>query len=171
MTIVTQLLDWLQSLPPAGVTAGAGLLVFCETTLGLGFVAPGETGLLVLGTVADDLPTFLVMWSVTTVCAIAGDTAGYALGWRYGPRLRRSRVVARHGAQGWDRATGVLRRHGAPAVFVAIFLPVLRTLVPAAAGAARLPLRRFFPAVVPGAAAWCALHVGIGQRPARPRAG
>jgi membrane-associated protein len=162
MTLVAQLLDWLQSLPPVGVTVGAGLLVLCETTLGLGFLAPGETGLLVLGTVAVDLPTFLLMWSVTTVCATAGDTIGYALGRRYGPRLRRTKVVARHGAHHWDRATGLLRRRGAAAVLVAIFLPVLRTLLPAAAGAARLPPREFLFAVVPGAAAWCALHIGIG---------
>ncbi|HYH29443.1 MAG TPA: DedA family protein [Pseudonocardia sp.] len=160
--LVTQLLDWLQSLPPAGVTAAAGLLVFCETALGLGYLAPGETGLLVLGTIADDLPTFLVMWLVTTVGAIAGDTVGYAIGRRYGPRLRRTRVAARYGAHGWDRATGLLHRYGAFAVFIAIFLPVVRTLVPAAAGAARLPLRRFLPAVVPAATAWCALHIGIG---------
>jgi membrane protein DedA with SNARE-associated domain len=162
MTVVTDLLDWLQTLPPAGVVAGAGLLVLCETTLGLGFVAPGETGLFVLGTVADDLPTFLVMWLVTTVCAITGDLIGYAIGRRAGPRLRRSRLVQRHGATGWDRATDALRRHGALAVLVAIFLPVLRTLVPAAAGAARLRLRAFVPAVAVGATAWCALHIGIG---------
>jgi membrane-associated protein len=161
-SLVTQLLDWLQSLPPAGVTAAAGLLVFCETALGLGYVAPGETGLLVLGTTADDLPTFLVMWLVTTVGAVAGDTVGYAIGRRYGPRLRRTGVVARYGAHGWDRATDLLRRYGAFAVFIAIFLPVVRTLVPAAAGAAVLPLRRFLPAVVPAATTWCALHIGIG---------
>jgi membrane protein DedA with SNARE-associated domain len=65
-------------------------------------------------------------------------------------------------AAAWDRATDVLRRRGAVAVLVAIFLPVLRTLVPAAAGASGLPFRRFLPAVMVGAAAWCALHIGIG---------
>jgi membrane-associated protein len=162
VSIVTALLDWLQSLPPAGVVLGAALLVLGECTVGLGFIAPGETGLFVLGTIADDAPTFLAMWLATTAAAVAGDGIGYAVGRRCGPRLRETRVVRRYGAHEWDRASDALRRHGALAVLVAIFLPVLRTLVPAAAGASGVPLRSFLPAVAVGATAWCALHIGIG---------
>lgn len=162
MTLVTELLDWLQSLPPIGVTAGAGFLVFGECTLGLGFIAPGETGLFVLGAAADTPTKFALMWVVTTVCAVLGDSVGYLIGRRIGPSLRRTRFVRKHGA-GWDRATALLRRRGAIAVLVAIFLPVLRTLVPAAAGTAGLPFRKFLPAVTIGAAAWCALHIGLGS--------
>ncbi|WP_238605240.1 hypothetical protein [Amycolatopsis sp. Poz14] len=50
--MIAELLDGLASLPPAAVTAVAGVLVFGECTLGLGFIAPGETGLFVLGTTA-----------------------------------------------------------------------------------------------------------------------
>lgn len=160
--MIAEFLDWLAGLPPAGVVAAAGLLVFGECTLGLGFVAPGETGLFVLGTTAVSTSRFVVMWLVTTVCATAGDAVGYWLGRRYGPRLRQTGVVRRHGAAAWDRASAVLRRRGAVAVLVAIFLPVLRTMVPAAAGASGLPFRRFLLAVMVGAAAWCALHIGIG---------
>ncbi|MBK1785472.1 DedA family protein [Prauserella cavernicola] len=158
----TEVLDWLRDLPPAGLIAAAGLLVFGECTLGLGFIAPGETGLFILGTTVDSVPEFLVMWVVTTVCAIAGDSVGYAIGWKLGPKLRQTKLVRKHGANGWDRTTDVLRRRGAWAVLIAIFLPVLRTLMPAAAGTAKLSLRKFLPAVVLGAAAWCALHIGIG---------
>jgi membrane protein DedA with SNARE-associated domain len=162
VAVLTDVLDWLQGLPPAGITAGAGLLVLGECTIGLGFIAPGETGLFILGTTADSVPKFVLMWLVTTLCAVAGDAIGYLLGWKFGPRLRRSKLVAKHGADGWDRATAFLRRRGAWAVFAAIFVPVLRTLVPAAAGASGLPFRKFLPAVILGAAAWCALHIGIG---------
>ncbi|CAM4105177.1 DedA family protein [Kibdelosporangium persicum] len=160
--MLTDLLDWLQNLPPVWVVVGAGVLVFGECTLGLGFIAPGETGLFILGSTATSLPAFLIMWLVTTVCAVAGDSVGYVIGKRYGPRLRQTKIVRRHGAQGWDRATEFLRRRGAIAVLVAIFLPVLRTLVPAAAGAAGLPYRTFLPAVLVGATGWCAVHIGIG---------
>lgn len=160
--MITDLLDGLAALPPAAVVAVAGLLVFGECTLGLGFIAPGETGLFVLGTTATSPQRFVVMWLVTTVCAIAGDALGYWLGRRYGPRLRQTALVRRYGATAWDRASDVLRRRGAWAVLVAIFLPVLRTLVPAAAGASGLPFRRFLPAVAVGATAWCALHIAIG---------
>jgi membrane protein DedA with SNARE-associated domain len=102
------------------------------------------------------------MWLVTTVCAVAGDSVGYLIGRRYGARLRETRIVRRHGARHWDRATDFLRRRGAVAVLIAIFLPVLRTLLPAAAGAAGLPYRTFLPAVLVGATGWCALHIGLG---------
>ncbi|GAB3486164.1 DedA family protein [Amycolatopsis cihanbeyliensis] len=163
MTLVTDLLEWLQGLPPAGVTAGAGLLVFGECTLGLGFIAPGETGLFILGTTANTVPKFLIMWLVTTVCAVAGDSVGYLLGKKFGPRIRKTTMVERHGAQGWDRATAFLRKRGSWAVLVAIFLPVMRTLVPAAAGASGLAYRKFLPAVTVGATGWCALHIAIGS--------
>lgn len=159
---MTASLDWLANLPPVWVIVAAGVLVFGECTLGLGFIAPGETGLFVLGTTATSPPAFVVMWLVTTVCAVGGDSVGFLIGRRYGARLRESRIVRRHGAQHWDRATAFLRRRGAVAVLVAIFLPVLRTLLPAAAGAAGLPFRTFLPAVLAGATGWCALHIGLG---------
>lgn len=160
--MIADLLDGLASLPPAAVIAVAGVLVFGECTLGLGFIAPGETGLFVLGTTATTSDRFVVLWLVTTVCAIAGDVLGFWLGRRYGSRLRQTKLVRRYGATAWDRAADVLRRRGAWAVLIAIFLPVLRTLVPAAAGTSGLPFRRFLPAVAVGATAWCALHIAIG---------
>ncbi|MDX8142132.1 DedA family protein [Lentzea sp. BCCO 10_0061] len=159
---MTAFLDWLAQLPPAWVVVAAGLLVFGECTLGLGFIAPGETGLFVLGTTATSPSAFVVMWLVTTVCAVGGDSVGFLIGRRYGARLRETRIVRRHGARHWDRATDFLRRRGAVAVLIAIFLPVLRTLLPAAAGAAGLPYRTFLPAVLLGATGWCALHIGLG---------
>jgi membrane-associated protein len=160
--VITGFLDWLATLPPAGVVTVAGLLVFSECTLGLGFIAPGETGLFVLGTTAVSVSKFVLLWLITTACATAGDLVGYWLGRRYGPRLRQTALIRGHGAAAWDRASDAIRRRGAAAVLIAIFLPVLRTLVPAAAGASGLPLRRFLPAVVIGATAWCALHIGLG---------
>ncbi|GAB3568006.1 hypothetical protein GCM10027445_17210 [Amycolatopsis endophytica] len=110
--MVADLLDWLQRLPALWVVVGAGLLVFGECTLGLGFVTPGETGLFVLGTTATSVPKFVALWRVTTACAVAGDSVGYLVGKRYGPRLRQTGIVRRHGARGWDRATGFLCRRG-----------------------------------------------------------
>lgn len=160
--MLSVLLDWLQTLPLVGVVAIAGLLVFGECTFGLGLVVPGESGLFILGTTATSTPKFLTMWLVTTACAVAGDSVGYLIGKRYGPRLRQWKLVRRHAARGWDQAGGFLRRRGAVAVLVAVFLPVLRTFMPAVAGASGLRYRTFLPAVLVGAIGWCALHIGVG---------
>lgn len=162
MPVVADLLDWLQSQPQPALVGATGLLVLLECTIGLGFIAPGESGLLVAATTATTAPRFLTLWIVVTACAGIGDSIGYAIGRRYGPRLRETRLIQRYGTDAWDRATRFLQRRGAWAVFFARFLPVVRTLTPAAAGTSGLPYRKFLPAVVSGAAAWSLLHISLG---------
>lgn len=160
--VVTEILDWLQSLPQPALVGATGILVLLECTIGLGFIAPGESGLLIAATTAVTVPRFLVLWAVVSVCASIGDTIGYTIGRRYGPLLRRTRLIQRYGLEGWDKATGILHRRGAWAVFFARFLPVVRTLTPAAAGTAYLPYRKFFPVAAAGATCWSLLHVALG---------
>ncbi|GAA0231698.1 DedA family protein [Cryptosporangium japonicum] len=160
--MVTDILDWLQSLPPPAVVVVAGLLVLGECTLGLGLIVPGESSLLVAATTVNGPGRFVALWAVVTVCAILGDVIGYTIGRRYGPRLRETRLIRRYGAVLWDRAAATLRKRGPWAVFFIRFLPAVRALGPAAAGSAGLGLSRFLPAAALGAASWSALHVGIG---------
>ena len=162
MALVTDLLNWLQGLPEPGLVAAAGGLVFAECTIGLGFIAPGESGLLIAATTATTVSRFLTLWAVVTVCAALGDSVGYALGRRFGPRLRETKLIRKYGLDAWDKAASVLERRGAWAVFFARFLPVLRTLTPAAAGASGLPFRKFLPATAAGAFCWSLVHISIG---------
>lgn len=162
VALLTDVLEWLQALPQPALVGATGGLVFAECTIGLGFIAPGEGGLLIAATTVDSVQRFLLLWAVVTVCAGLGDSIGFAIGRRFGPRLRETRLIQRYGADGWDKATGILRKRGAWAVFFARFLPVVRTLMPAAAGTSGLPFRRFFPAVLAGAACWSAMHIAIG---------
>jgi membrane-associated protein len=162
MSFLTDALEGLAGLPQPAVLAVTGALTLAECTLGVGFLAPGESALLLASTTVTTVPRFLVMWLVVSVCAIAGDSIGYYLGRRYGDRLRDSRIVRKVGQQHWDKAGELLRRRGAWAVFAARFMPVVRTLVPASAGASKLEYRRFLPASIAGAVCWSALHIGIG---------
>lgn len=162
MALVTDVLEWLQALPQPALVAATGGLVLAECTIGLGFIAPGEAGLLVAATTVNSVPRFLVLWLVVTVCAGIGDSIGYFIGRRFGPKLRETKLIQKYGTEGWDKSTDILRRRGAWAVFFARFIPVVRTLTPAAAGTSGLPYRKFLPAVVAGAACWSAIHIGIG---------
>ncbi|MFD7658519.1 DedA family protein [Actinosynnema sp. NPDC059797] len=163
MALLTDALEGLAGLPQPAVLAVTGALTLAECTLGVGFIAPGEGALLLASTTATTVPRFLVMWLVVSVCAVAGDNIGYFLGRRYGDRLRDSGLVRKLGQEHWDRAGELLRRRGAWAVFVARFMPVVRTLVPASAGACKLEYRRFLPASIAGAVSWSALHIAIGS--------
>ncbi|GHF84358.1 membrane protein DedA with SNARE-associated domain [Amycolatopsis bartoniae] len=160
--MITDILNWLQGLPQPALVGATGLLVFLECTIGLGFLAPGESGLLVAATTAHTVPRFLVLWAVVTVCATLGDSIGFGIGHRWGSRLRETKLIQQHGVEAWDRATGILQRRGVWAVFFARFLPVIRTLMPAAAGTSGLPFRKFLPAAFAGALCWSALHISLG---------
>ena len=162
MALVTEVLEWLQNLPQPALVGATGGLVFLECTIGLGFLAPGESGLLIAATTATTVARFLILWAVVTVCAVAGDSIGYAIGKRWGPRLRETKLIQRYGVDAWDKATGILQRRGAWAVFFARFLPVVRTLTPAAAGTSGLPYRKFLPAAFAGAFCWSLLHISLG---------
>lgn len=162
MPNIAEALAALTDLPFPLVLVVAGAFTLAECTFGLGFLVPGETALLVTAASVDSIGAYVVMTLLVAVCAVAGDTIGYAVGRRWGYRLRDSRVVARVGRGHWDRAARLLYRYGAWAVVVARFLPVVRTLTPAAAGASQLEFLRFLPAAAVGALGWSSLHVGVG---------
>src|SRR5699024_10505172 len=94
--------------------------------------------------------------------ASAADHVGYLIGCRYGTRLRTTRVVRRVGTVHWDCAADLLRRRGPSALVVSRLLPLVRTLVPAAAGAARMRYRRFLTGSALGTLLWSALWLSAG---------
>lgn len=73
-----------------------------------------------------------------SAAASAADHVGYVIGRRYGTRLRDTRPVRRLGTEHWDRAGRMLRRRGPTALVISRLLPLVRTLMPAAAGPARM---------------------------------
>ncbi|HTT50656.1 MAG TPA: DedA family protein [Streptosporangiaceae bacterium] len=129
-------------------------LVFGETAIFLGFVIPGETAAVLGGVLASrgrvSLP---VLTLVVVLAAITGPLAGYEIGRHLGGRLltrpRLSRVAA-----GLGRARSVLHRRGAAAVFLGRFIAVLRAMMPAVAGTARMPYRTFLLYNVLSAVVW-----------------
>lgn len=141
---------------------GAGL-AFAESGLGLGMVVPGESAVVVLAATMRTGPELVLLGVCVAIGASGGDHLGFALGRRYGDALRGTRVVRRLGVGHFDRATSLLHRHGGLAVFFTRLVPVIRTLIPAAAGASGLQYRRFAPASVAGSALWAAAYVGGGS--------
>ncbi|NHD19533.1 MULTISPECIES: DedA family protein [Actinopolyspora] len=162
MPNISEGLTILAELPWPLVMVLAGVLALSECTLGLGFLVPGETALLIAGASVTETDQFLGMVAIVAGCACAGDCFGYWLGRRFGTRMRETRIVTRLGREHWDRAATMLRRHGSGAVFTARFLPVVRTLTPVAAGTSGMVFRRFLPASLLGSSGWALLHIGLG---------
>lgn len=162
MSFISDFLALIAGLPRPLLVLVTGALVLAECTVGLGFVVPGESGLLIASAAVTDWGFFFSLSLVVALCAAVGDSIGYWLGRRYGFRFRETKVVRKLGQRHWDRACRLLRRYGIGAVLVARFLPVVRTLTPAAAGTSGLGYAKFLPASLAGAVAWSAMHVSIG---------
>ena len=138
------------------------LFAFAESAFGIGFVVPGETAVLTLGAATGSSAELTAAMVTVAVGAMAGDHTGYLIGLRYGARLRETRMVRRIGPRHWDRAMRLLRRHGVLSLIISRLLPAVRTLMPAAAGAAGLSYGRFLAGSLVGAGLWSGLWVGMG---------
>jgi membrane-associated protein len=129
-------------------------LVFGETAVFLGFVLPGETAVVIGGVLASRGHLSLATLTVVVVlAAVAGPIVGYDIGRRMGDRLFAVRPLRRMPG-GLQRARSVLRDRGGLAVLLGRFVAFVRAVMPAAAGAARMPYRTFLFYNVAGGVVW-----------------
>ena len=132
--MVQSVLDAIGSVPPAAAYALIALLVLGEAALFVGFVLPGEAAVLVGGLLAHQGHLSLGwLVPVVVVSAVVGDTIGYEVGRRWGPRLLDLRLLRSRRPQP-DRARDTLRRRGGPAVFAARWTAFFRAVMPGMAG-------------------------------------
>lgn len=150
-SVITNPTDLIQTVG----TVGLLLIVYAESGLLLGLVFPGDSLLIIAGTLAANGK--LNIWTVaigTFVAAVLGTETGYWFGQKFGPALFRrpdSRVF-KH--QYVERSREFFERHGAKTIVLARFMPFVRTLVPMLAGIGHMPRRRFTVFNVLGAAIW-----------------
>ncbi len=134
-------------LVPHIVSAGyVGLftVVFVESGLFFGFFLPGDSLLFTVGLLASQgVFDIALMLALLSVAAVAGDSVGYAFGKRVGQALF-SRPESRFfKPDHMLRANKFFTNHGKKSVFLARFIPIVRTFVPIVAGIARMPYRDF----------------------------
>ena len=121
----------------------------------VGLPFPGETVLILAGIFAGTKHDLNIVSVVVTaaVAAIVGQMIGYVIGrefgyWlllRYGPYMRITESRIKLGEY-------LFLRHGGKIIFIARFVPVLRSLAGILAGANRMPWRQFLLANVVGRA-------------------
>jgi membrane protein DedA with SNARE-associated domain len=129
-------------------------LVFGETAIFLGFVLPGETAVVLGGVLASRGHLSLAtLAAVVVATAVMGPIVGYEIGRRMGDRLFAARVLQRLPG-GPARARTALRERGGLAVFLGRFVAFVRAVMPAAAGAVRVPYRTFLFYNVVGGLIW-----------------
>ncbi|MFF7173034.1 DedA family protein [Streptomyces pseudovenezuelae] len=155
--------DLLGHLPPLAAYTVVAAAVLAESVLLVGAFIPTLTLLLTAGALArTGQISLLLVIGAAAGAVVAGDFLAHRTGRFLGDRLRGGRVGARIPEVAWHRAETLMTRHGGRAVFVARFLPVVRTLAPHSAGATRLPYRRIAPYSVIAACAWAGAEAGVG---------
>jgi membrane protein DedA with SNARE-associated domain len=151
---VTDLLQQLLHVPEPVVLSAIAAMVFGEAAFFLGFVVPGETAVLLGGFLASTGRLSVVLLSVVVVAAaIVGDSVGYEVGRRAGPRMLRTRMLAKHEHR-VEAARAFLDGRGASAVFIGRFTAFLRALTPGLAGLSRMRYRRFLAWNALGGLVW-----------------
>jgi membrane-associated protein len=130
-------------------------IVFTETGLLVGFFLPGDSLLITAGLVAA--AGGLNIWWLNVLlfaAAVAGDSVGYAIGARIGPRLfTRDKSLIFNPAH-VERTRRFYARHGSKTIVIARFVPIVRTFAPVVAGVGQMLYRRFLAYNVLGGLGW-----------------
>lgn len=141
------------------VLGGLLLVVFIESGL-LFPLLPGDSLLFTAGLIvaakSDEIEPFAPLWVLLVTIPIAaflGDQVGYFLGNRFGYSLFKPDAKILKKAY-IDEAHEFFEKHGPITIFLARFVPIVRTFAPLVAGAARMRYRTFLVYNIVGAIVW-----------------
>src|SRR2546428_8010735 len=108
------------------------VIVFAETGLLVGFFLPGDSLLITAGLLAV-AGTLHIWWLnvLLIVAAVVGDSVGYAIGRRLGPRVFTREKSLLFNPAHVERTRRFYATYGAKTIVIARFVPIVRTFAPA----------------------------------------
>jgi membrane-associated protein len=134
---------------------GLFAIVFAETGLLVGFFLPGDSLLFTAGILAAegylDMNLLLI---VLSGAAIIGDSVGYAIGKRFGPRVFSREQSVLFNKKHLQRAEAFFHKHGPKTIIIARFVPIVRTFVPTLAGVGKMAYWKFLTYNIVGGLFW-----------------
>jgi membrane-associated protein len=137
-------------------------IVFAETGLVVMPLLPGDSLLFATGALAGMGHLDVRLAAILIFCAaLLGDNVNYRIGRAIGPR-------AFSGRYRWlkkehlEKTRVFFERHGAKAVILARFAPIVRTFAPFVAGVGAMPYWKFLTSSLIGAFIWVGGFMGAG---------
>lgn len=158
---------------PTALIEGAGnwallivaATVFIETGLLIGFMLPGDTLLLITGVLTNTgtipQPIWLVSF-VIFVASVLGNQLGYQIGLVGGPAVFKKREGGLLSHKSVERTEKFFEKWGPLSLTLGQYVPIVRTLLPVAAGIGRMNRLTFTLFNALGAFLWAGLLPLIG---------
>ena len=135
-------------------------IIFAETGLFVGFFLPGDSLLFAAGIYMSDLSKefFGLHWIfiiiLVTIASVLGNFAGYWFGNKAGPLLFERRDTWLFKKKHLLRAKDFYEKYGKATIFLAKFLPIIRTFAPIVAGIVKMNKATFMFYNVVGSICW-----------------
>ena len=136
------------------------LVIFAETGLLLGFFFPGDSLLfaacLYINDLAKDLfhTHYIVIIALVIMASVLGNMAGYWFGKKTGPLLYERKDTWLFKQKHLLRAHDFYEQYGKGTIFLAKFLPIIRTFAPIVAGIVKMDRKTFYFYNVIGSICW-----------------
>ena len=138
------------------------MVVFCETGLVVTPFLPGDSLLFACGALAAAAPEGMdikIIVPIFLVSAVLGDACNYMIGEHLGMHMIKKNIIKKEHV---DKASAFYDKHGHKAIFLARFVPIVRTFAPFVAGIGKMHYLTFAHYNVIGAVVWVFLFVGGG---------
>lgn len=139
------------------------LIMFLETGVVILPFLPGDTLLFAVGLVAasGSLDPWLA-FSILGVSAVLGDCTGYALGCTFRATFAQGKRIRLINPKHLERTQQFYAKHGAKAIMLARFIPIIRALAPFTAGIAKMPFEQLVKYSIVGSVIWVGSFVSAG---------
>jgi len=136
------------------------IVIFIETGLVVTPFLPGDSLLFAAGALiaAQGVLDIKVLYILMVIAAVGGDTANYWIGHYFGPRVfsGKSRWFKK---EYLDRTHAFYEKHGGKTIFLARFIPIIRTFAPFVAGIGKMSYGHFISYNVVGGIVWPAVFL------------
>lgn len=165
---IKQFIDWIINNGGLYVLL---LVIFAETGLFVGFLFPGDSLLFAAGIYVDDLARelfhlestdhvqsfqWVAIMLMVMIASILGNLAGYWFGRKTGPLLYERKESWLFRRKHLVRAREFYDKYGRGTVFLAKFLPIIRTFAPIVAGMVKMSRPVFMFYNIVGSICWVA---------------
>ena len=142
---------------------GLFAIIFAETGLLVGFFLPGDSLLVTAGLFAATGELNILYLNLLLIpAAVLGNSAGYWIGYKSGPRLFKREQSLLFRKDYLIKTKLFYEKHGASTMIITRFMPILRTFAPIVGGIGQMNYKKFTYYNLIGAIGWIISMTFIG---------